>query len=189
MTEQEQERLSALVDDHLNRNEILTALGRLAADAQQQATWNRYHLIGDAMRRETGPLVDSLLAQRISRSIEAEPVVFAPAALKRPPAKWFRPAAGVAIAASVAALALTIAPQFINPEQGTPQTPAVAINPAPPAQLIYVAEDGTRWELLGKPKVESRLNSYLVNHQEYAPAGNMKGIMPFASFVSYDGGK
>jgi sigma-E factor negative regulatory protein RseA len=43
--------------------------------------------------------------------------------------------------------------------------------------------------MLQKPKVESRLNNYLVNHQEFAPAGNMKGIMPYASFVSYDGGK
>jgi sigma-E factor negative regulatory protein RseA len=51
----------------------------------------------------------------------------------------------------------------------------------------YVADDGTRWELLYKPQVESRLNSYLVNHQEYAPTTNMKGIMPYATFVSYDG--
>jgi sigma-E factor negative regulatory protein RseA len=189
MTEQEQERLSALVDDQLDRSDIQITLGRLAADAGQQATWSRYHLIGDAMRRETGPLVDTSLAERISRGIQDEPVVFAPGSLKRPAAKWFRPAAGIAVAASVAALALTVAPQFINPEQGILSPPTVAVNPAPPVQHLYVAEDGTRWELLGKPKVESRLNSYLVNHQEYAPAGNMKGIMPFATFVSYDAGQ
>jgi sigma-E factor negative regulatory protein RseA len=52
-----------------------------------------------------------------------------------------------------------------------------------------VADNGTRWELLKKPKVESRLNAYLVNHQELSPTNNMKGIMPFANFVSYDENK
>ena len=32
----------------------------------------------------------------------------------------------------------------------------------------------------------AKLNSYLVNHQEYAPSTGMKGMLPYATFVSYD---
>ena len=144
------------------------------------------------MRQELGPAVDASLALQISRRLEDEPVVLAPTAISKTASttsRWLKPTAGVAIAASVAVLAITMAPRVIDLE--SVQQP---LNPNPVAQTlpsaaekIYVADDGTRWELLYKPQVESRLNSYLVNHQEYAPAGNMKGIMPYAKFVSYDG--
>jgi sigma-E factor negative regulatory protein RseA len=81
-----------------------------------------------------------------------------------------------------------MAPQLINPE-GSEVQPVVAAQPAAENQTYYVAQDGTRWELLKKPAVESRLNAYLVNHQERSPASNIKGIMPYATFVSYDGKK
>jgi sigma-E factor negative regulatory protein RseA len=188
MTEQTKVRISALVDDELSHTEISQEINKLLVDPADQSTWSRYHLIGDAMRRETGPVIDVQLAQAIHKRIEQEPVVFAPGALKSTSPKWLKPAAGFAIAASVAALAFTIGPQFINPQPSGGVTPSIAAQ-APNDENIYLAEDGTRWEMLGKPKVESRLNSYLVNHQEYAPASNMKGIMPYATFVSYDGGR
>ena len=185
MTEHEQERLSALVDDELPHAEISAAIKRLSSNDTQHATWSRYHLMGDVLRRELGPLVDPQMAARIHDRIADEPTVLAPGALKRPTPHWLKPAAGVAVAASVAAMAVVMAPQLISPEQVATPTAAVALN-QPKTQHVYVAETGTRWEMLQKPKVESRLNSYLVNHQEYAPAGNMKGIMPYATFVSYD---
>ena len=185
MTEQEQERLSALVDDELPRLEISAEIKRLSSQDARHATWGRYHLIGDVLRREVGPLVDPQMAARLHERIADEPVVLAPGALKRP-AHWLKPAAGVAIAASVAAMAVVIAPQLINPEQGAAPTARVASH-QPKTEHVYVAETGTRWEMLQKPKVESRFNRDLVNHQEFAPDGNRKGIMPYATFVSYDG--
>jgi sigma-E factor negative regulatory protein RseA len=186
MTEQERQRLSALVDAELPHSEFAGELRRLTLDSNARVAWQHYHLIGDAMRQELGPVVDVDLAARVSLSLESEAVVFAPGAAGRSASRWFRPAAGAAIAASVAMLAITVAPRVIDME-----IPEQSINPVAktetPAERVYVADDGTRWELLYKPKVESRLNSYLVNHQEYAPAGNMKGIMPYAKFVSYDG--
>ncbi|MEN8177813.1 MAG: sigma-E factor negative regulatory protein [Pseudomonadota bacterium] len=186
MTEQERQRLSVLVDAELPHPEIAGEIRKLALNNSNHGAWQRYHLIGDAMRQELGPVVDAGLADRISRRLEDEPVVFAPGAAKRSNNRWFKPAAGAAIAASVAMLAITVAPRVVNMESAEQSiNPVAKVESA--AEKIYVADDGTRWELLYKPKVESRLNSYLVNHQEYAPAGNMKGIMPYAKFVSYDG--
>ena len=88
-----------------------------------------------------------------------------------------------------------VVPQMINP--GSSEAPNQLLSSSQQAERnqlqesksIYVAEDGTRWKLLKKPKVESRLNAYLLNHQDLSPSGNIKGIMPYATFVSYDENK
>lgn len=179
-----------MVDDELFQHELDAEIGRLLADQTRQVVWSRYHLIGDALRREIGPVVDQRLVQSIHARLEQEPVVLAPNAVKRSAPRWFKPAAGFAVAASVAAVAVTLAPQFISPQQRMEQPlPSIAVRPVQTDQYLYVADNGTKWEMLGKPKVESRLNNYLVNHQGYAPANNLKGITPYATFVSYDSGK
>ena len=189
MTEQELERLSALVDDELPLREITGEVRKLDQQQEARERWSRYHLIGDAMRGEVGSLYNSSLAQSISRRLEDEPVVLAPAALKRKGRGRRRAFTGMAVAASLAAVAMVMAPQLINQEGGVTTQPAVAEQQPAQARTYVVAQDGTRWELLKKPAVESRLNNYLVNHQERSPSSNIKGIMPYATFVSYDGNK
>jgi sigma-E factor negative regulatory protein RseA len=188
MTEQEIERLSALVDDELSESEISSEIKKLTNDLSRQEVWSRYHLIGDAMRGEAGSLYDTGLAKAISKRLEDEPVVLVPIARKRPKSGRKHAYTGLAVAASLTAVAVVLAPQMISPEGSeTPQQSVAATQL--PATNLYVADDGTRWELLKKPKVESRLNAYLVNHQEISPSSNIKGIMPFANFVSYDENK
>ncbi|MCU7923659.1 MAG: sigma-E factor negative regulatory protein [Candidatus Thiodiazotropha sp. (ex Dulcina madagascariensis)] len=189
MTEQEFERLSALVDDELPESEISGEINKLTQNPSSRDIWSRYHLIGDAMRSELGTLHHTGIAQAISSRLEDEPVVLAPAALKRSARPRKRALTGLAVAASLAAVAVVMAPQMINPEGSEAPQQALAVNRPPETKTLYVAEDGTRWELLKKPKVESRLNAYLVNHQEFSPSSNIKGIMPFATFVSYDENK
>ncbi|RLW70013.1 MAG: hypothetical protein B6D71_08045 [gamma proteobacterium symbiont of Stewartia floridana] len=189
MTEQEYERLSALVDEEISEEEISMEINKLSNNAANRGTWSRYHLIGDAMRGETGSLYSPDLAQVISKQLEDEPVVLAPAAIKRRPGLKKRSYTGLAVAASLAAVAVVMAPQLINPEGSEVPPATIAATQAPATETLYVAEDGTRWELLKKPEVESRLNAYLVNHQERSPSSNIKGIMPFATFVSYDENK
>lgn len=187
MTEQEFERLSALADDELPRGEIGGEIQKLCNNALGRDAWSRYHLIGDALRREIGPLYSPSLAQEISRRLQDEPVVLAPNALRYPGAArkaWV----GMAVAASVVAAAVVMTPQMINPDGTDSVVPQVAaVKPQVENKTLYVAQDGTRWELLKKPEVESRLNAYLVNHQELSPSSNIKGIMPYSTFVSYDG--
>ncbi len=189
MTEQEFERLSSLVDDELSQNEIGGEVQKLSKSENARECWARYHLIGDAMRRELGPLHSTGLAQSISQRLQDEPVVLAPAAFKRAGSSRRKTLTGLAVAASLAVVAVVLTPQMIGPG-GVESQPAVAVQP-PPAEgrTYFVTQDGTRWELLKKPAVESRLNSYLVNHQERSPASKVKGIMPYATFVSYDGTK
>lgn len=194
MTEQEFERLSALVDDEISRHEISGEIIKLKNNQEKLDTWSRYHLIGVAMRNELGQLHDPYMARRISQQLESEPVVMAPANIKHHPNRK-RALTGLAIAASLTAVAVVLAPQLINPGGSEAPNQLASSNQLPISKqktaknAIYVAEDGTRWELLKKPKVESRLNDYLLNHQDLSPSRNIKGIMPYATFVSYDENK
>ena len=188
MTEQELERLSALVDDELSPHDIAGEVRKLNLNEEARQRWSSYHLIGDAMRREVGPAYSTSLAQSISQRLQDEPVVMAPAALKTKGSGRRKAFTGVAVAASLAAVAMVMTPQLINQEGSAPQ-PVVAEQQQTEPRTYFVAQDGTRWELLKKPAVESRLNNYLVNHQERSPSSNIKGIMPYATFVSYDGTK
>ncbi|MEW8251119.1 MAG: sigma-E factor negative regulatory protein [Candidatus Thiodiazotropha sp.] len=195
MTEQEFERLSALVDDEISGDEISGEINKLKTSQESLGVWSRYHLIGDAMRNELGRIHDTGMAHSISQQIESEPVVLAPAALKRRRPIRKRTLTGVAVAASLTAVAVVMAPQMINP--GSSEAPSQLLsgnqfenrNQPQESRTVYVAEDGTRWKLLKKPKVESRLNAYLLNHQDLPPSSNIKGIMPYATFVSYDENK
>jgi sigma-E factor negative regulatory protein RseA len=194
MTEQEFERLSALVDDEISGHEILSEINKLKSNQASQAVWSRYHLIGDAMRNELGQFHDPEMARLISQRLAREPAVLVPPVIKRHSNKK-RAFTGLAIAASLTAVAVVMAPQLINPGGSEAPNQLASSNQLPVSNqttaknTIYVAEDGTRWELLKKPKVESRLNDYLLNHQDLSPSGNIKGIMPYATFVSYDENK
>jgi len=167
-------------------NEIGGEIHKLCQSEGALESWSRYHLIGDALRRETGSIYAPSLAQSISRRLQDEPVVLAPAAIKRPGSSRRKTLTGLAVAASLAAVAVILTPKLIDP--GDSATPlAQTEQPAAENKTYFVAQDGTRWEMLKKPAVESRLNAYLVNHQERSPSSNIKGIMPYANFVSYDG--
>jgi sigma-E factor negative regulatory protein RseA len=192
MTEQAFEKLSALVDNEISGHEISHEINKLKKDQTSMDVWSRYHLIGDAMRNELGQIHDTEMAHCISQRLENEPVVLAPVALKRAGSNKKRAITGLAIAASLTAVAVVMAPQLINPNSSEAPNQLALSSQLPmnnqqvESNAIHVAEDGTRWKLLQKPKVESRLNHYLLNHQGLSPSSNIKGIMPYATFVSYD---
>jgi sigma-E factor negative regulatory protein RseA len=193
MTEQEYERLSALVDNELPRDEIAGEINKLYQSKEAKDGWANFHLIGDAMRRDMGASYSPSFAAEISRRIQDEPVILAPGAMQPPSPSRKKTLVSLAVAASMVGAAVLIAPQLISPEGAdTPQQIAQTIPDATPdaeSKTYYISQNGTRWELLKKPEVESKLNAYLVNHREHSPSGKIKGILPYATFVSYDGNK
>ena len=103
------ERISALVDSEAESASWLKAV---VQDSEQQQVWNRYHLIGDAMRNELPKQLDTDLASRIAAALADEPTVLAPVA-KATTSRWqpavvrvLRGAGQFAMAASVAAVTI-----------------------------------------------------------------------------------
>ncbi len=173
------ERLSALVDGELGGSEARFMVRRLATDADLRRRWERYHLIGEALRRSLPRRLDPALAARIEARLPELPAP-APGLVGRLRGRWLQAAAGLALAASVAAMAV-LALRARAPE---PAVPVVAQAPSPTTAGRPVWE-GTQWASV-RPVIAQRLNGYLVTHNELAAAGRLQGIMPYARVVSYD---
>ncbi len=187
MTINTEEQLSALLDDEfVSENSAL--LDRVASSEPLRNTWDRYHLIGDVLRGEGLRTTAAGVSAQVREQIEREPaIVSAPRAASqmKQPDRWMRPAMGAAVAASVATVAvLTFTEITDSGDVGTGARPLqVAVAPVPVSPSPQM---GTRWKNLDESKVESKLNRLLVKHNEYAASAGM-GLMPYSTFVSYDG--
>jgi sigma-E factor negative regulatory protein RseA len=188
MNEHTRETLSALIDGELTSNEISKAVNKLTESDDLCGHWDRYNVIGDIIRGEEIRSEYRAIADGVKDKLRDEPAILAPPRRSgdRFKPQWVKPAAGSALAASVAAIALLAAPQFINEDPS--QSPLLTSAKTPPPEQLYAAQSGTRWNL-SKPDVESKLNAYLVNHQAYAPLRSVKGMLPYVTFVSYDMGR
>jgi len=103
MTDKLREQISALADNELPQGEHELLLRRFAGERSLRLCWERYHLVGEAMRK-TLPAVDSRgLADRVMATLSQER---APAVVPAPRRVVLRAVAGVAVAASVAVISV-----------------------------------------------------------------------------------
>lgn len=204
------ERLSQLMDGETDDVD-----GRIIDDLLQNPgrrdTWWRYHLIADILRHDTEILAHQNLADRISAALEAEPVILAPRALWQ--RNWVKPVAGLAIAASVAVVAILGLQQNgssdIEPVSQMPQTvartstqiPETVARPIqeltqiptpivrqfkPRAQLASVETREEEISPVTSP-VYSRMNSYLLNYNEYrSTETQMQGMLPYVRIIAHE---
>ena len=98
-------QISAFVDGELPENENELLLRRLSQDAALRQQVAQYMQIGRLMRRDHEVPGMRELRDRIAVSLGEEPVQH-PVATEVPASRFTRPAVGVAIAASVAVMAL-----------------------------------------------------------------------------------
>ncbi len=103
MNENKLEALSALMDGEATASDTAT-LDNWSRDESLRAAWGRYHLISDSLRGHLPRYLDPALSNRISVALRNEPAVLAPDFSA--PRPWLKPLAGMAIAASVATLAV-----------------------------------------------------------------------------------
>lgn len=104
MTQKLREQISALCDHELPEGEHELLLRRFTLEKSLRLHWERYHLIGSAMRKELPPVDTRGLADRVMAVLANEPLP------ESKPEKFtdklLRGAAGVAVAASVAVVAI-----------------------------------------------------------------------------------
>lgn len=180
MNEQTRIKISALIDNELDDDELARLGGQISESDELRKLCGRYQLIGDSLRGEKVNPSFFSVADQVRARLADEPTVLAPR--RRPwEGPWFKPLVGVAAAASVLAVSVFMLPEGIGPQ---PQQPVAALTD-PSGTVVYTGSGGARWDL-GKPALESRLNSYLVNHRNRAPSANIQGMIPYASFVAYD---
>jgi sigma-E factor negative regulatory protein RseA len=211
MMNEQNEKLSAVMDDFQANEEEQKALNELLADINQRNTLSRYQLIGDAMRNEIPSQIRLGFAADVMSQIAQEPSLKPPAKKKRITEpeisslwSWlFKPVAGLAVAAAVAVITISTfqSTQLTNsqPDQLAnadaskakvemlTQIPVMQNN----AQLVSTAAfprkvvNGMNWKIKrNEPAVQNKLNLYLINHNEYS--NSMSGIIPQARVVGFD---
>ncbi len=177
------EKLSAFVDAELNEFEERRLLNELAKDEELRRVWGRYHLIRAALRNEVHTSSSLDLPGRVGAEvgnalvghIEALPV----AAFRGRFVRW---AATVAVAASVAAVTIVGLQALHRP--GAPSSPPVALEQD--GEISGARPYAAKWGA-EQPEMESVLNVYLVEHNDFAPTNGMSGmLLPYVRVVAYD---
>ena len=166
MSDELKEAISALADGEHSTDTSL--LDKIIHDPAGRTTWGRYHLLSDAIRERLPEQVQTGLVSRIHDAIASEPVILA---ARRRRLGMLKPLAGLALAASVATVAI-VGVRSLDSDV------APATQVASSTQTSGIS--GNRWNV--SPEVEARLNGYLVNHSEYVGYG-MQGMLPYARIV------
>jgi len=165
------EKLSALMDNELSELEQRRLLEELKGDANQRATWERYHVIRGALRKEDLYRAPASIADAVARAIESEP-----ARRRSFTANLTKIAGGFAIAASVAVVAIVSVQSPFGPSKDTSPVAQTA-----PAAATLVAQPGPR-----APAPANPLNRYLVEHGEISPSAGMGNMVPYVRTVNHD---
>lgn len=173
-----EEKISAMIDGELDAAELAQVLDAIRGDSRLRELYGRYCLAQAGLHNELGPDI----AERVRIRLEAEPTVIAPGVIRTPAGDRARKfAAGIAIAASVAAVSV-FGVRWFGQESAAPQLVAVA-----PEQADYIRVSGTKWTT-ADPGLENDLNAYLVEHGGFSGASGMNGLMSYVKVAGYDGG-
>lgn len=172
MTDPVKEQLSACLDGELPEGELDLLLKRLERDPHLRRSIGNYALVGEALRSQRPVIASTGFAARVSAAIAAEPAGKREPAPRISPAavRWLRPAAGVAIAAGVAAVAVvSLRPTAMQPElvainETVNETvPAVANEPDQAPSYTVPTNPGSTAFVPA-----ARLTNYVVAHSEYS---------------------
>ena len=169
------EQLSALVDDELEEREQALLLKQLAGDAELSRRLSRFQIISDALQNHLPEISSTGFHERVQAALADEPPVQQHSTL----ATLFKPVAGLALAASVAMIAV-LSLQSVR-QEGPGAIPAVASAPVHDSYIRAAADDAVQPE---EPAGGAQnLDVYLVNHSEFAVS---RGILPYMRLVGHD---
>jgi sigma-E factor negative regulatory protein RseA len=197
MSEDPRQSLSALLDGECSPRETRSAVDGLLGNVELTACWERYHLIGRAMRAEPIDTQAREIAGRVRGALGAN-VLHMPARTRYPSrapihTRLFAPLA-TALAAGVALLAVVIGPT--GPfDLGSPvsadKAPVTAMLPfgsvgSGSDAAVTRAVSDVRWQQ-ADPIVRAKLDSLVVSHQERLSEEGLPGFVSYAAVVGYEG--
>jgi sigma-E factor negative regulatory protein RseA len=189
MSEQIREQVSAFLDGELPDSETELLLKRLTRDGELRESFGRYALIGESIRGTSRGLLTRGFAGRVNMAIDGEPVVAVGQVRESRAPRWWRPFAGAAVAAGVAAVAVValqqraVAPtlragpaaapmtaQNVTPAQGPAGLPQTPREPS-----SYIVPPTSAGAPVGMP--QARLTNYVLAHSRYSSGLDLRGVL------------
>ena len=158
-------QISAFVDGELPDNEADLLLRRMGQDAELRRKVAEYLAIGRIMRGESRVAGIERLSDRIAEEIGGRRVDDAAVAAAEPSGRAIRPLAGIAVAASVALVAI-FGLQFTDPPDGQGSAPEVAAVAASTPETAYTVPQ----------PVDETLLQYYRSHGELSSEYGANGI-------------
>ena len=188
------EKISAFLDTDMHRDELMSF--SLSAESDDAKVAQRYQMVGDALRGEmsessfvdvSSAVREALADENIADQMTTEHQTTA----KQPSQKtglfdlsgWFRPVAGMAVAASVA-LVMVVS---VTQQDSTGVAPvATTIETQPAVQLA--ADDKAKLQNTADTK-DTDLDPYINQHLEFATQDALQGRLPYVRAVSFESKK
>jgi len=170
------------MDGEMSRDSGMFLTRRLASDESLCDAWERYHLIRDCIRQPGSKHFVTGLTVKLAASLEDEqlPVVSAWRSNR-----WLKPVSGLAIAASVALMAIVVT----APQQGAlPGDTAIAESANQPfvsPNILPLAPVSQAASFTPSQKAGAeRLNAYLLRHNQMAGSAGRQGFVSFVPIVA-----
>jgi sigma-E factor negative regulatory protein RseA len=177
MSEQIREQVSAFLDGELPNSETELLLKRLTRDGELRESFGRYALIGEAVRGTTrGGLITRGFTGRVNLAIDGELI---PANGHIPPTRgprWWRPFAGAAVAAGVAAVAVVALQQRAVAPALRSAVPLTA-HTSVPAPASREAISYTVPATSPAASTPARLTNYVFAHTRYSSGLDLRGVV------------
>lgn len=184
MTDEQRSQVSALADGELDGRRAARLYDLAGQDPELRATWERYHLIGQAIRGEPVDPQIRRVADAVRAALRSEPAVVV-LRTRRP---WrgleLAPFAGAALAAGIVLMAVLAVPALF--QGGDPA--GLESMPDGRRYASLAGESARRWDL-DRRELADKLDLFLVNHQDAAPATGVRGMLPYATLVGYEPGR
>jgi sigma-E factor negative regulatory protein RseA len=185
MSIEPRENLSSFMDGEVDKSAAAFLVRRLANDTALRATWDRFHMIRDCLRQQESNVVEADLCARVREAIDREDST---REVRKSPMSWFKPVAGVAVAASVAFVAVlmvgpgqqaviegpaqgesvtALAEPFVSPNMG---------NPLPASQPVNLAGQRTT--------EQEKAKAYLLRHYQVSGDSAGQGFIALVPIVA-----
>jgi sigma-E factor negative regulatory protein RseA len=193
MSEQIREQVSAFLDGELPSSETELLLKRLTRDGELRDSFGRYALIGEALRGSNHALLRKGFESRVNLAIDGEPIpAIAPVTQTRS-GRWWRPFAGVSVAAGVAAMAIVamqqrspVAPGMTIPGTGTVADASLSTGAAVPGAagpVLAANHEAISYTVPSTPtatpaaRPTGRLTNYMFAHSKYSYGLGQRGVL------------
>jgi sigma-E factor negative regulatory protein RseA len=184
MSEQIREQVSAFLDGELPNSETELLLKRLTRDAELRESFGRYALIGESLRGGVPTTLSHGFTARVNRAIDGEPLAANSQPARNRTSAWWRPFAGAAVAAGVAAVAVValqqraVAPTMRAALPMTAQNSGIAQNVGaakPREALSYTVPAAVPDAPAALPA--ARLTNYVFAHSKYSSVLGQSNVL------------
>jgi sigma-E factor negative regulatory protein RseA len=184
MSKESLEHLSSLMDGELSRESGLFLTRRLSSNEEMCDTWERYHLIRDCIRQPGSKQVVTGFCARLNESLQAEEL---PSVSLWSYDRWLKPVTGIAIAASVALMAIIVTAPQSGEFPGTDDTVlSTAVNQpfVSPRTLSRAPVSQAVSYTPAQQASSNRLNALLLRHNQMARTTGRQGFVSYVPIVA-----